>query len=530
MAAYRGGICLFRRQNGAARRKAIASGALLAHKGAMTQPSAYSRLESLFARLSHLDQATGFLHWDMSAVMPEGGAKSRGEQLATMKSLSHEMLTAPQTAEWLDAAEAEPLDDWQRANLREMRRDWLHASCLPTKLVETVSKACSACEMSWRQARPAADFAQVKEALGEVVALTRETAAIKSQALALSPYDALLDQYEPGARSAEIALLFDDLAAFLPGFLQEVAARQRPAPPLPQGPFALAAQKEMGVEMMTLLGFDFRHGRLDESLHPFCGGTPDDVRITTRYDEQSFLPSLFGVIHETGHALYEQGLPADWRHQPVGRARGMSLHESQSLLMEMQACRSRGFFHFLTPRLAARFGQGGWDADRLYDASMRVEPDFIRVDADEVTYPAHVILRFNLERALIKGELAVADLPAAWNEGMERLLGITPPDDRRGCLQDIHWFDGAFGYFPTYSLGAMTAAQLFDAARRDLPGLEDEISAGRFAWLLSWLRNKVHGQASLHDSADLLRQATGRPLDAGVFKAHLRRRYLSQGA
>jgi len=493
----------------------------------MSSNSPYSRLEGRFAKLSHLDQASGFLHWDMSAVMPDGGAESRGEQLATMASLSHDLLVAPEVEDWLKAAEDEKLEDWQSANLHEMRRDWLHASAVPGPLVEKISRAGSACEMVWRKARPAADFKLVVEPLSKLLDLTREVAEIKSQALGVSPYDALLDQYEPGGRSADIERIFADLAEFLPGFTQEVLKKQGPAPAAPEGPFPQAVQKAIGVEMMKTLGFDFDHGRLDESAHPFCGGTPDDVRITTRYDTQDFITSLFGVIHETGHALYEQGLPKEWRHQPVGRARGMSVHESQSLLMEMQACRSRAFFRFAAPKLAQQFGRAGWEADSLYDATMRVEPGFIRVDADEVTYPAHVILRFRLEQALIAGELKIADLPAAWNEGVEQLLGIVPPDDRLGCLQDIHWYDGAFGYFPTYTLGAMTAAQLFDAASRALPDLEDDIAAGRFAPLLGWLRANVHGKASSLSTDELLRQATGKPLDAAIFKAHLRRRYLS---
>ena len=493
----------------------------------MTSNTAYTRLESRFAKLSHLDQAAGFLHWDMSAVMPEGGAESRGEQLASLASLGHDLLVAPEVADWLKAADQEGLEDWQAANLHEMRRDWLHASAVPAELVEKLSRAGSACEMVWRKARPAADFGLVIEPLGTLLDLTREMAEIKSQALGVSPYDALLDQYEPGGRSADIARVFADLAEFLPGFLAEVLKKQGRAPAAPTGPFPQAVQKAIGIEMMKALGFDFEHGRLDESLHPFCGGTPDDVRITTRYDEKDFITSLFGVIHETGHALYEQGLPKEWRHQPVGRARGMSVHESQSLLMEMQACRSRAFFRFITPKLAAQFSRPGWEADGLYNATMRVEPGFIRVDADEVTYPAHVILRFRLEQALIAGELKIADLPAAWNEGMEELLGIVPPDDRLGCLQDIHWYDGAFGYFPTYTLGAMTAAQLFDAARKALPDLEGDLAAGRFAPLLGWLRTNVHGKASRYSTDELLRQATGKPLDAEIFKAHLRARYVS---
>ena len=250
---------------------------------------------------------------------------------------------------------------------------------------------------------------------------------------------------------------------------------------------------------MERLGFDFHHGRLDVSLHPFCGGTPDDVRITTRYDEADFRSALMGVMHETGHALYERGLPAAWRGLPVGDARGMMLHESQSLLIEMQVCRSRAFLAFAAPLLREAFGGDGpaWRADNLYRYYTRVEPGFIRVEADEVTYPAHVILRYDLERAMIAGDLDPADLPGAWNDGMRKLLGITPPNDRLGCLQDIHWYDGAWGYFPTYTLGAMAAAQIFQAAVAAEPAIPDGIARGEFAPLVGWLRANVHGKGSL---------------------------------
>jgi carboxypeptidase Taq len=279
---------------------------------------------------------------------------------------------------------------------------------------------------------------------------------------------------------------------------------------------------------MKRLGFDFEHGRLDISLHPFCGGTPDDVRITTRYDETNFTRALMGVLHETGHALYERGLPAAWRRQPVGDARGMSVHESQSLLMEMQACRSREFLEFAAPLLRAAFGGKGkaWEADNLYRVYTQVERGFIRVDADEVTYPAHVILRYRLEKAMVAGDLEIEDLPGEWNRGMRELVGVTPPSDREGCLQDIHWYDGAWGYFPTYTLGAMTAAQLFAAAKRAVPGIPDAIARGDFAPLLGWLRANVHGKASSLSTDALLRAATGSSLDARVYEDHLRRRYL----
>jgi carboxypeptidase Taq len=279
---------------------------------------------------------------------------------------------------------------------------------------------------------------------------------------------------------------------------------------------------------MEVLGFDFAHGRLDESAHPFTGGVPDDVRITTRYDEGDFTKSLMAVLHETGHALYELGLPRAWRYQPVGRARGMTVHESQSLLIEMQACRSRAFLELAAPILREAFGGEGpaWEPENLARIYTEVKPDFIRVDADEVTYPAHVILRYRLEKQMVAGGLEVADLPAAWGAEMKGLLGIVPPNDRLGCLQDIHWPDGAWGYFPTYTLGAMTAAQLFEAAQRADPDVYPGIGRGDFGPLRAWLRSNVHGQGSLLSTEDLLVHATGRPLDAGIYLAHLRARYL----
>jgi carboxypeptidase Taq len=281
--------------------------------------------------------------------------------------------------------------------------------------------------------------------------------------------------------------------------------------------------------MAKTLGFDFRHGRLDVSAHPFTGGTADDVRITTRYDEADFARALMGVLHECGHALYELGLPSDWRRQPVGNARGMVLHECQSLLMEMQACRSDAFIAFAAPLMRAAFGKTGpaWEADNIHRLYTRVAPGFIRVDADEVTYPLHIMLRYRLERAILGGDLALADLPGAWNDGMKELLGIVPPNDAVGCLQDIHWPDGAWGYFPTYTVGALAAALLFAAARTANPGLMSAIGQGDFAPLLAWLRANVHSKGSLADTDTLLTEATGAPLGTSAFKAHLERRYLA---
>lgn len=493
----------------------------------------YQQLEARFARRGTLNEALSVLNWDYSSMMPAGGAKARAEQMSTLEVMAHEILTAAELPDLLDQAQGQnELSDWQRANLKEMRRDWLHATAVPASLVETLSKAGVACEMAWRDARPANDFAGILPKLRTVLELTREVAAAKAAKLDTPLYDALLDAYEPDGSAAEIDRQFAALSAFLPDAITAAIERQksRPAAIQPQGPFPIERQKQVGLKFMAALGFDFDHGRLDVSAHPFCGGTPDDVRITTRYREDDFARAMMGVLHETGHALYERGLPADWRRQPVGRARGMSLHESQSLLMEMQACRSREFLEFAAPLLRDTFGGTGpaWDADNLYRLNTRVSRSLIRVDADEATYPAHVILRYRLERAMIEDRLQLEDLPGAWNDGMRELVGIAPPDDRDGCLQDIHWYCGLWGYFPTYTLGAMTAAQLFQAATAQDASIRPGLAKGDFTPLLGWLRTNVHSRASSVPAAELLTDATGKPLDIEAFQRHLQTRYLAE--
>jgi carboxypeptidase Taq len=446
---------------------------------------AYAELESRFRRMMTLQSVEDVLHWDTAAMMPAASGPARAEQLALLRVMRHEMLCRSDTEALLDAAagdvgdgDAVAGDGWRGANLREMRRTWIHAAAVPADIVEALSKANSKCEVRWREAKESGDFNAVAPLLAEVLRLIREVAAARAERLGTSRYEAMLDEHEPGMRCQHIDVLFDDLAAWLPGLLERALERQaeRPQALALQGPFAIEAQRKLGERLMQVVGFERDHGRLDVSAHPFCGGTPDDVRITTRYDENDFVKSLMGVLHETGHALYQRGLPQKWRHQPVGDPRGMGTHESQSLLIEMQACRSRAFLRFAAPIIREAFGKEGdaWSADNLYLVYTRVEPGFIRVDADEVTYPAHIILRYRLEKAMVDGELEVNDLPTAWNEGMQNLLGITPPDHSQGCLQDIHWYDGAFGYFPSYTLGAITAAQLFRTA---IDG-DDSITAG----------------------------------------------------
>ncbi len=491
--------------------------------------TAYARLTARFARIATIGEAASMLSWDAAAMMPSGGGAARGDQLAVLAGLAHGLLTDPATADDLAAAFAGD-DAWQHANLALMRHAHTRATAIPADLVEAQARANSSCEKVWREARRASDFAAVAPQLTEVVGLVREQAAALAPALGLSEYDALMDGYQRGIGAADVAPVFAAYSTFLHTALPLAESIQaaKSAPIRPRGPFAPDVQEALCRRLSEAAGLEPSHSRLDRSTHPFCGGTATDVRITTRYNQHDFSQSLMGVMHETGHALYERGLPAAYARQPVGEAAGMAAHESQSLIMEMQACRSDAYLSWLGPLLLQSFGgdPDTYAGDNLARLWRRVERGFIRVDADEMTYPAHVILRFRLEQALVSGDLLVADLPGAWNDGMRDLLGITPPDDARGCLQDIHWYDGAVGYFPSYTLGAMAAAQLMAAARREVTGLDAGLAEGDLAPLRHWLRTKVHSQGSLLGFNELLRAATGKPLDPSDFEAHLTTRYL----
>ena len=493
--------------------------------------TAYDRLAARFARIATIGEAASVLSWDAATMMPPGGGAARGDQFAVLAGMSHSLLVAPVVGDDLAAAEAAvEQDPWRAANLRLMRHAYTRATAMPPDLVEAQARANSACEKVWREARRQSDFAMVQPHLEEVVRLAREAAAALAPALGLSPYDALMDGFQRGMRVADITRVFAEYEAFLRRALPQAEERQarKPAPVRPAGPFPVAVQEALCRHLSERLGLDFAHARLDRSAHPFSGGTQTDVRITTRYVEADFTQAVLAVVHETGHALYERGLPANYARQPVGEAAGMATHESQSLIVEMQACRSDAFLTWLGPELHKAFGgdPAPYQPENLGRLWRHVERSYIRVDADEMTYPAHVILRFRLEQALIGGTLAVADLPGAWNAGFESLLGMVPPDDARGCLQDIHWYDGAFGYFPSYTLGAMAAAQLMAAARRAVPDLDAALAQGDLSPLRHWLRIKVHGQGSLFEFNALLSEATGKPLNPADFEAHLTTRYL----
>ncbi|MDY0881601.1 carboxypeptidase M32 [Dongia soli] len=501
--------------------------------GAMSV-TAYRRLAGRFRRWSALREAAFLLQWDSEVMMPAGGASARSEQNAALELAGHGLLAAPEIDDLLTAAEADRtgLDNWENANLAEMRRLQIHATALDADLVAALSKASSACTDAWHRVKVSGSFTDLRPVFAEVVHLNRLAAQAKAEEFGCLPFEALMDQWEPGARIAEIDHLFDDYAAFAPDFIAEVKEHQAHQAPAitTAGPFDRDRQKALGERIMAGLGFDFRHGRLDTSLHPFSTETPSDVRITTGYQDDDFLlTSLPGILHETGHALYEQNLPHAWRLQPVGRSRGMSLHESQSLLIENQLYRHPAFCRYLSPLANQTFPghEAAFEPANIHRLLTRINPSARRFEADEVTYPLHVILRYRLERALIDGQLTVADLPGAWNDGIRDLLGVEVRHDGEGCLQDIHWYTVYWGYFPCYAVGAMIAAQLFDAASRALPDLEQAIAVGDFTGLRSWLTQHIHSEGASRPMAEMLRDASDQALNPAFFRRHLRRQYLS---
>ncbi|MDB2414634.1 carboxypeptidase M32 [Rickettsiales bacterium] len=492
----------------------------------------YKTLEKVFKKLSDIDRAKSVLEWDMAVNMPEGGAAARSDQLATLQAIGHAIGTDDGVGDLIGAAKdnEKKLNDWQKSNLKAICRYWNHNNAVPAKLLTDLTKAGAECGMVWRKARAENDFKTFAPYLDKVVKLVREVAKAKSDAFNCSPYDALIDQFDPGLKTEQLDKIFDNLKEFLPGFIQEVVEKQKSQPALIpiKGPFPIEKQKAISEKMLEVVGFDLKTGRLDESHHPFCGGYPSDIRITTRYNEDEFFSSLMGVLHECGHAMYEAGLPKNWDGQPVGEALGMSVHESQSLLIEMQVCRSKEFLKFLLPIIRKEFGGKGkaWNIDNVVRHYHKVEPSLIRVDADEVTYPAHVMLRYYLEKYLIAGDMEVADLPDAWAQGMEKFLNIKPDTDRDGCMQDIHWTDGSFGYFPSYSIGAIYASQLFNAAKASDDTILKNIEKGKLKPIQTWLNKNVHSLGCKLSTADLMTKATGKDIDVEGYKAYLKDRYL----
>lgn len=491
----------------------------------------YQQLEQEFRRLHALRSAAGVLRWDAATMMPRGSVELRGDQLAVLETESHAVLAAPKIPRLLDRATANlaSLDDWQQANLRRMRREYEHAIAVPHTLISRLAKATATAEQRWREARAQSNFALFAPHLAEVLHLVRDRAQLLGQALGLSSYDALVDEFSPGLTTKQIDRIFTALSQRLPELIQQAIASQAQLSVLPiNAKVSNGKQRTLAVELMKALGFSFEQGRLDESDHPFTGGSPGDVRITTRFMPQDVLSGLMAVVHETGHARYEQGLPVTGRAQPAGSSAGMAVHESMSLLLEMVIGRGRPFLEYLQPVLLKQLGVTGpeWQADNLYRVLNRVQRGLIRIDADELTYPIHIMLRYELERQLLDGELVVKDLPEAWNQGMASRLGVKPASDAEGCLQDIHWSLGAFGYFPSYAIGAVIAAQWLETLRAAAPGLDEQLAQGQFTVLFAWLEENIYSSAATVDGGQLIKQVTGRELSAQPWLRYAESKYL----
>ena len=490
----------------------------------------YAKLLARTKEIGHIISATAVLGWDQQCYMPPGGAAERAEQLAVLGTIAHERFTSDETGTLLAAAEAETAeqdpDSDERLAVRVLRRDFDQAVKIPSSLVAELAKAETLGHEVWVRARAESDFARFAPALETILDLSRQKAGYLGYTA--HPYDALLDQYEPGATSAEVDRIFTELRVGLVELVQYVASR----PPLDDSPlrrdFPADAQKAFGEAVIGKMGFDSGRGRQDRAVHPFCTSFgKDDVRITTRF-EKNWLPSaLMGTIHETGHALYEQGFLAKDDNTPLSGAVSLGVHESQSRLWENVVGRSRGFWEVYYPQLQAAF-PGTLDdvsLDAFYRAINTVKPSFIRVEADEATYCLHIMLRFEIEKRMIDGSLAVKDVPEAWNALVKEYLGITPPNDAQGCLQDVHWSSGLFGYFPTYALGTMLASQLFDKATSDHPAILTDLAQGEFASLLTWLRTHIHAPGRRYLPAELVQRVCGEPAQSRSYLNYLNTKF-----
>lgn len=492
-----------------------------------TPQDAYDGLIRRVKAVSLLGSCGSVLHWDHQTYMPPKGGAHRAEQLALLAGLCHEQFTAPEIGDLLSLAETGELarapGSTVAVNLREIRRAYDRATRIPAALVRELARTSTLAQDVWVEARKASDFGRFRLWLEKLVGLKREEAQAVGRGGAL--YDALLDEYEPGETAARLTQVFAELRPALVDLVGRIATSGRgPDLAILHRAYPIAAQEAFGKAVVTAFGFDFQAGRLDVTTHPFCSGIgPGDTRLTTRYNLHDFGDAFFSILHEAGHGLYDQGLDPEHYGTPMGEAASLGIHESQSRLWENFVGRSRAFWDYWLPRARQVFPDAldGVGLDALVFAINDVRPSFIRVDADEATYNLHILLRFELEQALIAGDLAVADLPAAWNERMVRDLGSAPPDDAQGCLQDIHWSGGSFGYFPTYTLGNLYAAQFFAKAQAELGDLEEQFRRGEFVPLREWLNQKIHREGQRNRAVDLVVAVTGEPLNPAYLLRHL---------
>ena len=495
----------------------------------MTECPGYKELLKRVGEIALVDSTGALLNWDEETYMPRQALNYRAEQLAYFSGWSHRQFTAPEVGDWLKACEdhgfAEGSDE--AANVREWRRDYDRQTRIPADLVEEFSRASAIARDAWVEARKASQFSRFQPHLEKLLQLSRRMADYWGYER--TPYDALLEGHERNAKAAELKELFERLRPAIVEILRPAYERSRSIPEnYLEADYPIEGQKALNREVAAAFGFDFEAGRIDTTTHPFCTGLgPRDCRLTTRYNPRDFSESLYGVLHEAGHGMYDQGLPEKHYGTPLGQAASMGIHESQSRLWENHVGRSREFWdHWHAKACRHLPALAKFTPEQIHAAINRVAPSFIRVEADQVTYDLHIILRFEIELQLVEGILPVKDVPARWNEQFEKLFGLQVPDDARGCLQDIHWSLGAFGYFPTYTLGNLNAAQLMESARKQVPDLAGELAAGNYAGLLQWLRTNVHAAGERHTPQELMEKATGATTQTEAHLAALRRKFV----
>ncbi|MDA0710230.1 MAG: carboxypeptidase M32 [bacterium] len=489
---------------------------------------AYGALIDEIKQIALLGSVASVLGWDEQTYMPKGGVKHRSEQLSLLAGLIHDRATAPQVGEWLSRVEASDLVSdrlsAEAVNVREIRRGYDRATRLPRDLVQELARMTTVGQQAWAEARSESDFGKFCPHLEAILDLKKKEAA--ALAVGGTPYDALLDEYEPGETTENLTRVFSALRAELVELVGAIVeSGRKPDLSIVKRLFPKHQQSEFGKLVASQIGFDFGCGRLDETAHPFCSGLgPRDTRLTTRYDEHYFPQALFGTMHEAGHGIYDQGLCEEDYGTPMGSATSLGIHESQSRMWENFVGRSRSFWTHFFPKAQIAFPEAlaQVSADELYFAVNNVESSFIRVEADEVTYNLHILLRFELEQALMNDGLRAADVPGVWNETFEKYFGLTPPDDAHGCLQDIHWSFGGIGYFPTYTLGNLYAAQFFEQAREDIGDLDVQFSSGQFTPLKTWLNEKIHQPGQKFRAGELVETVTGKPLSHAPLLRHLK--------
>lgn len=492
----------------------------------------YRNLAQYLQKTSHLEHILRLAHWDAATMLAPGSAPTRRREMATVASILHQMRTSPELEKLITAATQEEgmLDEWQRGNLKVTKKAYEEAKCISPEMQEEYSHITGECEFVWRKARKHNDFKQLVPHLNRLFDITRQIARIKADHLDKKPYDVLLDAYNPDFTGAAIHEIYAVLNAELPVLIQAIVAKQATEKviPLPDK-MDVPTQKALGLRVIEKMGFNLNQGRLDLSTHPFCNGTNDDVRLTARYAEDYFLSGLTITMHEAGHGLYHQNLPAAYRDQPVGAYKGLAFHESQSIIMERQAATSPAFMEYLAQLLRDDFGFRGpaYTAENMYKLLTRVKPSLVRIEADEVTYPLHVILRFELEEAIVGGSIHAQDLPDLWNIKMKEYLGIVPDTDSLGCMQDIHWPAGLIGYFPAYTNGAIMASMLMKAACQKYPTIDTALKKGNFEHLNQYLTENLRQFGCLKSSEELLKGATGyKTVQPSIFINYLKKKYL----